>query len=166
MSVAKLLKPHLYKKPTPFFVWNEGFGGNEVWTAASLYWALRNLDLENVTAAGNSKAPDELQDLQLPPIFPSYFEFPRMLWRAAKARSSNHESFTHASILVFVCNGTPLCTCPEFLRLFEGILDCIIAGNLNEVHFVEDPKDFRNGNLGTVCWIWPDGLIEDSLHRR
>lgn len=112
--VATLFKDSMYRRPNPLFIWNEGSSHSMVWTAASLYWALAQLDSE----------PRVLEPWNIL----THETFPRVFWEHAQSAARA----PHAkSIYVFG-------TTQEWAKRIQLIPSLVLSGHVQEIHFKED----------------------------
>ena len=127
--IAHLFKSSLYRKPNPLFIWDEGGDEENVWTAASLYWALVALDDAAAEKKEDSKA------FAAGPTSPSdqivtYDSFPQLLWALALAQPS-----TPGRSTLVEGGGIVRFENPMSRESIHGLPGLILSRDLLEIHF-------------------------------
>ena len=136
-GIAALFKSALYGQPYPLFVWNSGDSEENIWTAASLYWALVEIDKETSTHSekGEQRFPCGLDGR----VEVTYARFPRLLWLAARASVTvvaEDESDVH-SVLIFEN--------PIHLKWIDQLPNFILRNSAQEYHFVAEGQNLTLG---------------------
>ena len=134
MKVSQRLKPLLYKKPNPLFIWGEGSADSGVWTAASLYWGLRNLE--------DSQFRLELAGHE----FVSYDLFPTLLLELLTHNSLHIEAAVahQAQNEIWIIGHNSLAG--DFIRNSSWIafIDSLLNNRIAEAHFVSSLESERH----------------------
>lgn len=128
-QIARLFKKSLYCRPHPLFIWDEGGSEENVWTAASLYWALVALDKEAML----KKEPAEewpVRVLVSREELVTYEIFPKLIWELALAvpPSSVDLNALGGQRVVRLKN-------PVDQQALRGLPGLILNFDLLEVHF-------------------------------